>query len=212
MASADDLLAEAAEINASDPDRALALRRQVAAGNPSIAWSKAHMDLASKDFDNGDYAGVIAHAKAVLSAPASAVDPGAQAVAGVMLCGELSSGGQAVDEALLAASTTAAEANNLPYYAGLGFNHIARLHLARGERDDARSALERAADLFERARSLSAASVLLRLAELDLEDSNREDARSHLDRGLAWLSSFPVSGKSLRLLRDKLQKLSAQVP
>ncbi len=157
-ASPDEMLAEAAAVYSSDPGKHVRASPERGGGSPSVAWSKAHMDLASHDFDHGNYAGVIEHASLVLYDNIRVVVPirEREPLRGVMLCSELSSNGQPINEALRRDECEeAAEANNVPYYAAVGFSHLARLHLERGRaRPKARGCLEHAVDLYECALSM----------------------------------------------------------
>jgi tetratricopeptide (TPR) repeat protein len=97
-----------------------------------------------------------------------------------------------------------------PYYAGCGLGLLADRHLARGERLAATEALERAADLFDRAGSaLGGPGALRRLAVLAIEDNRPDAARAYLDRGLDRLAQFPFYGFMVRGLEKKLLTLRA---
>jgi len=53
--------------------------------------------------------------------------------------------------------------------------------------------------------------TLLRLAELDLREGKIDDARRHIDRGLARLATFPLGGMNVRLLEKRLRELLQRI-
>jgi hypothetical protein len=213
MTTQERLLAEAREIYASDPDRALELRRQVAAGDVSGAWSQALVDLAAHEHGQGNFEATAEHALKVLGAPAPSIDAGARAVAGILLASAHDALDREIDEAQLAASIEGALEAGHPYWAASGLTQLARLHRVRGERDASKRAWGRAADSFAGTDSmLGVPSALLHLATMEHEDGDDASARAHVERALAHLASFPHGGRSVHLLREKLVALKASLP
>ncbi len=45
------------------------------------------------------------------------------------------------------------------------------------------------------------------LAQLEIEDGNIEQARQHIERGLAWLNEFRLGGTGARILERRMVKL-----
>jgi hypothetical protein len=207
-ASPEQLLADARAVFADDPDRSNELRREVIETGVSPAWSVAHMDLATQDYGQGDYKAAVDHAAAVLSARADLVDPAARAVAGIILCDAREALDQSVDETVLQESIQSSESTGHPYYAGSGLGQLARLRLRTGDRAAAKAALERSVVLFDQAGSMTGGpGALLRLANLEIEDKRPEHARNYLDQGIAYLKRFPLGGRSVRSLEQKLGAL-----
>src|SRR5277367_6634755 len=86
MPTPDEMLAEAKAIYASDPDRALELRRRVANTEPGPAWLEANAVLAWHELGAANYAAAADHALNVLNASTDLGQRSARAVAGVILC------------------------------------------------------------------------------------------------------------------------------
>ena len=207
-------LDEARAINASDPERALSLRREVAVtAEVGPEWSVAHIDLASHELGHANYAAAAKHAKQVLDAPRDVVDPVARAVAGVLLASAQEVIGDAVDEDLLLEGISAARTNGANYYAGIGLSQRARLLLhVHGDRAAAKAAFEEAATLLDTTESAFAGpGTWLRLATLEHEDGEDERARGHVKVALDRLAQFPYAGQSGHVLRQKLLRLQEQI-
>lgn len=203
MTEQEQLLAEANEIESADPDRAIELRRQVAASTEiTPAWSQAHIALAEHEFGQANFDASCAHAEKILAA--EGIERTTRGIAGVLLGTAREMLERSVDEQLLVASIEAAT----PYYAGTGLMQLSRLLLARGDRAGARAAIQRALGMFEQTGSaFSAPGALLRLATLEKEDGQNDRARAHIAAALAHLDRFPLAGHGARVLRDKLANL-----
>jgi hypothetical protein len=203
------LLAEARDVFATDPARALLLRMEVAdSGHISPAWSHALVDIASQEHGQANFEAAANAAGKVLAAPSASVDSGARAVAGVLFSSAREALDQAVDESLLAASIEAAAEAGHPYYAGIGLTQLGRLLTVRGERAASKAAFERAVVFFDSTESaLAGPGALLRLATLEKEDGEHDQAREHIAGAFARLDKFPLAGRSAHRLREKLSKL-----
>jgi hypothetical protein len=208
------LLEEAQKLWSSDPDRALELRREVAAGEISPAWSKANIDLADYEYSVGSFESAIQRVQRVLAAPVANVEAAARAVAGILLAIARTALGEDVDEALLEESTHAALVLGEAYYAGCGLSHQGRLRqYLHHDREGAKQAFERAAALFDQSASaLAGPGVRLRLATLAHEDGDHEHARCQIELALARLDQFPYIGMGAHKIREKLLALRARLP
>lgn len=203
MTEQEQLLAEAREIESSDPDRAIELRRQVAASTEiTPAWSQAHLALAEHELGQANFDASCAHAESILAA--DGVDGTTRGIAGVLLSSAQEMLERTVDEQLLVGSIEAAT----PYYAGTGLMQLSRLLLGRGDRAAAKAAIHRALGMFEQtASAFSGPGALLRLATLEKEDGQSDRARDHIAAALAHLDRFPLAGHGASVLREKLAKL-----
>jgi hypothetical protein len=66
----------------------------------------------------------------------------------------------------------------------------------------------RAAELYDESGSMTAGpGALARVAQMEIEDADHEQAAAHIQRALARLAAFPLGGTSVRLLERKIQAL-----
>jgi hypothetical protein len=115
---------------------------------------------------------------------------------------------QPFDERMLRDSAEHCEKLAQTFWAARGFRLLALRQLSEGDRASARQDFEHAVNLYDAAGSmLGGPSALEKLARMDIEEQRFDDARAHLDRGLARLKAFPYGGFQVRNLESRLSGL-----
>jgi hypothetical protein len=205
----DVLFAEALSLGADERARAREIFQQLSQLPPCDAWAGARLELANQAFgEHADDKTAIALARSVLESPREAVSEVPRAIAGVMMASAQDMIDQPFDERMLRDSAERCEKLAQQYWAATGFRLLALREVSEGDRLAARQDLEHAADLFDAAGSmLGGPSALERLARMDIEEQRFDEARAHLDRGIARLKVFPYGGFQVRNLEDKLMGL-----
>lgn len=211
-AKATTVLTEARRLLMRDPERALHLYRKVIRRGHGYAWSHAQLEVAEHEFGHARFQSAAEFAKAVLDAQPGDVDPGARAAAGILWCEARDMLELEIDEPLLVRSIEDSLAHAQVTKGAWGLMHLARRQIRRGERSEGKATILRAADLYDQAGAVNGGpTALQRLAKLELEDGNRDEARQHLDRGIAHLKKFPLGGTLTRLLEQRLGELREKI-
>lgn len=207
------VIAAARDALMRDPERALKLYLKVIQSGVGPRWACAHLEVAEHEYGVGRLVAAEGHAVAILDAPRDRVDPGVRAAAGILWCDIRETVGSEPEESLLRQYIEEAIAHGRKISGAWGLMQLSRRQFRRGERSQSKATILRAADLYDEAGSVNGGpTALQRLAKLELEDGNYDEARRHIDRAIAHLQKFPLGGTLARLLEQRLVSLRDKIP
>lgn len=195
-----------------DPERALRIYAKIVKRGSGSGWACAHLDVAEHHYGLTRYAEAAEHAQEVLDAAEDRVDPGVRAAAGILWCDAREKLKLEIDEPLLLQSIEVAVSCNKRVWAASGLMQVASRQVGRQDRAQAKHTILRAVALYEEAGAVTPCALALRyLSRIEIEDNDRDAARAHLDRGIAYLQKYPVQAGLVKMWADRLVELRDKI-